>query len=210
MNQFIELLEKGDDISIQKLKKLFRILVKSVHPDSSNRSNEVFIKLKNEYDEAYNILSNGLYKKQERISPENARVALLKFLYHFYISVYSERSYKILDQMIELANIYNSDVHKLLKSYRDFMYLNIDDWRSNNKVYYAHNVVITGIMQFFDCYNKTSKVGHELAKKIYVGHRNSIEMWIGNSNENYKAILFGIHDWLEDELNKPSFQYYGI
>jgi hypothetical protein len=203
-------MENGDEISLSELKKLFRILSKQVHPDTSNKTDELFIELRRQYEEAYNYIINSKSELHVELSREEARIELLKRLYHFYLSIYSKRSYQILDEMIKYAKKYDNIVYQLLLKYKNDMYMNLEEWKRNHRIFYAHNVVITGIMQFFECYNKKGKVAKELSRKIYLGHKQSIEMWIGNCNDNYKTILLSIHDWLKEELNKPSFEYYGI
>jgi hypothetical protein len=59
MNKLIELLIIENDMTISGLKKLYRNLSKRAHADLTKGSEEIFIKLKKEYDDAVNLLLNN-------------------------------------------------------------------------------------------------------------------------------------------------------
>jgi hypothetical protein len=206
MNTFIQILENENDVSIKKLKQVFRIISKKVHPDLVNGNNESFIRLKNEYEEAYEIIAEGKYQQHKKLNKEEARIELLKNLYQFYLRIYSKKADMILDEMIRLAGIYDMKVKNCLITYKETMYKKHNEWKNDARIYYAHNVYLICIMQFFQCYNDNTK----LAERIFLGHRQAIEGWAGNIRKEYKDVLLRLYDWLKDELNNTHFEYHGI
>jgi curved DNA-binding protein CbpA len=206
MNTFIQILENENDVSIKKLKQIFRIISKKVHPDLQNGNNDSFIKLKNEYEEAYKIIEEGKYKQYPKLGKEEARIELLKNLYQFYLRVYSRKADMILNDMIRFAGMYDSQIQQTLIIYQSTMYKKHNEWKNDARTYYAHNVFLICIMQFFQCYNENTK----LPERIFLGHRQAIEGWAENIKKEYKDILLQLYDWLKSELGNVHFEYHGI
>jgi hypothetical protein len=206
MNSFIQILENENDISIKKLKHIFRIISKQTHPDTKNGNNESFLKLKIEYDEAYQIIEEWKYIKGKVLSKEEARVDLLKKMYHFSLKFYTRSADVLLNEMIELSRIYDHKVFEVFNDYNEIMYKNIKEWKRNKQIYYVNNVFLISIKQFFDYYNH----GTIAKKNIFMGQRQVIEEWAWNTKSEYKEILLRLYDFLNDEIDNKRFEYYGI
>jgi hypothetical protein len=206
MNTFIQILENENDVSIKKLKQIYRIVSKKVHPDIISGSNEAFLKLKKEYEEAQEIIENGSYQNTYTLNKEEARIELLKHLYQFYLRVYSKKADIIMNDMIMLFRMYDVKIQKMIISYNDIMYKKHAEWKNDARTYYAHNVFLICIMQFFQCYND----GTQLPKRVFLGHRQAIEGWSANIKKEYRDILLELYDWLKMELDNKHFKYYGI
>jgi hypothetical protein len=206
MNSFIQILENENDISIKKLKHIFRIISKQTHPDTKNGNNESFLKLKIEYDEAYKIIEEGKYIKGKVLNKEEARAELLKKMYHFSLKFYTRSADVLLNEMIELSRIYDHKVFEVFNDYNEVMYKNIKEWKRNKQIYYVNNVFLISIKQFFDYYNH----GTIAKKNIFMGQRQVIEEWAWNTKSEYKEILLRLYDFLNDEIDNKRFEYYGI
>jgi hypothetical protein len=206
MNVFIQILENEGEVSLPKLKHVFRAVSKRAHPDSGGGDGESFIRLRGEYEEAYRIIEEGSFAPRPRLGREEARRELLKRLYLYSIRVYAKAADALLAEMIALAGDYDEELRSLLRRYSRTMYGARKSWMRNARVYYAHNVFIIAIKQFFSYYNQ----GTLVAKNIFLGHRQAIEGWSGNIKPEYREILLGLYDWLRAELDKPRFEYYGI
>jgi curved DNA-binding protein CbpA len=206
MNSFIQILENENDISIKKLKLIFRIISKQTHPDTKSGNNESFLKLKIEYDEAYKIIEEGKYIKGKALSKEEARVDLFKKMYHFSLKFYTRSADVLLNEMIELSRIYDHKVFEVFNDYNEIMYKNIKEWKRNKQIYYVNNVFLISIKQFFDYYNH----GTIAKKNIFMGQRQVIEEWAWNTKSEYKEILLRLYDFLNDEIDNKRFEYYGI
>jgi hypothetical protein len=206
MNTFIQILENENDVSVKKLKQIYRIISKKVHPDICNGSNEAFLKLKKEYEEAQQLIEKGEYQHKKNLNREESRIELLKHLYQFYLRIYTKKADNIIIEMINLSGMYDLKIQKMLNRCNEVMYKKHTEWKNDARTYYAHNVFLICIMQFFQCYNDET----ELPKRVFLGHRQAIEGWSANIKEEYKDILLQLYDWLRSELDNKHFKYYGI
>jgi hypothetical protein len=203
-NIFIDLMENEDDFSIKRLKQLFRDVSKKVHPDLVQKEDEYFIRVKEDYDEALQLLAKGSLKSR-KIRKEDARVETLKCLFLFSIKVFTKQADVLLNRMIDVSKYYDKRIYDLLKRYNTEMYKNRNDWMRKASVYYSHSIFVACIKQLFQYYNMKSNMNHLLFKN----YKQAMVGWSYNIDEKYEHILNDLYSWLENELDNDRIEYYG-
>jgi hypothetical protein len=204
-NILIKLLKDENDISIKKLKQVFRTISKQVHPDITKNKQDYFIKLKRDFDEALAMIRDGRLRARERLNTNDAREALLKNLYLFALKIFTKQADALLAKIIMVSADYDENINKLLRRYTDEFYGNREQWMHAASIYYSHNIFIVCIKQLFQYYNTGQKFHYQLFK----GYKQAVDGWGRNIQENYKEILHELYLWLESELDKDPIEYYG-
>jgi hypothetical protein len=208
MNKLINLLQLENELTIPRLKKVYRILCKKTHPDITKGPDSKFIELRKEYEEAYAIISNlktvpadpekeAPAAKKKEPAPEKLREAVMENLYLYSLKVLSPESEDILLDLIHLTESYNSEVHEILKSYYQVFFKRIKYWRHNGLVFYAHNLVISSIRQLFYYYSLS--MPHH--RTVLLSYLNDVPKRSKRLEAEQQRVLNGLAEWLWQEMD---------
>ena len=201
MNSLIETLSAEGNVTLARLKQLFRQLSKETHPDIAGGSEERFIRLRNEYEQALDaILSGGLAELQTEetaLSPSEIREEILENLYFFALKVFGSDSEKYLFRMMELAKDSDPDLAMLLRAYYENFYYQFDSWIHNGIVFYAHNLWISSVRQLFLYYSQ-SNPRYRTILTAYLSELPKRAQRLGSEREH---ILLQLGKWLEREMD---------
>jgi hypothetical protein len=207
MNRLIYLLQLENEMTIPRLKKVYRILCKKTHPDITKGSDSKFIELRREYEEAFAIISKGETagpvkeentEKKTAPVPENLREAVMEKLYQYSLKVLSPESEDILLELIRLTQTYNPDVHEILKSYYEVFFKRFHYWKHNGLIFFAHNLVIASIRQLF--YYYSFSLPHY--RTVLTSYLSDVPKRSKRLDPEQQRILNGIAEWLGQELDR--------
>jgi curved DNA-binding protein CbpA len=200
MNHLLSILRLENKLTQSRLKQLYRILSKKTHPDSENGSDEQFIHLKKEYEEAMDVLSdqdkkNTFLKRNEFKQDPNIRTKILKYLYLYSIKIFSKEAEAILLQLIQFSKSYKQDIYDLLRSYHKSLYCTYHQWLSNEKIYYSHNLFISSVKQLY-YYYEFSLPRH---KTLLYTYAEELGQKAAKLDKVISNTLIGMMDWLKEE-----------
>jgi curved DNA-binding protein CbpA len=204
VNIFIQIMGKDNDVSITKLKQIYRVLSKKLHPDVHDGNQESFIRLKREYEEAYKLIKELPNKARNVRSKNEARIELLKELYLFSLRMNSPKLFRIEEQfakIVKYAQQYDLHVMTLLNKYHKEILGDLS--QKDEKTKRANEMLMESIKHLFSYYwNKV-----EIEKRIFIGDRHVLERRVKELDDRTKKIFIMFFNWLEDELENEPVQY---
>ncbi len=203
MNSLISRLTAEKNLTVKRLKQVYRELSKQTHPDLTNKKGDEFIRLRAEYEDALKILRNPdelsrISKQPARESPRTPREAVLQDLAMFAFKIFSDDAGRALDRMIAVSESYKPVLTEILTRYRDGYYRDFPKWRHIGRVYYAHNVFISAARQLFTYYAS----GKDRHKAIFEGCLRDLEVKARGLDNERGRILTELGAWLRVEMRK--------
>jgi hypothetical protein len=207
MNRLIAFLKNENNLSIARLKQLYRLLSKKTHPDLVKGAPEQFVRLRKDYEEALQILrshgpANMGISGGNRDPGKNVREQVLSGLYLYALKFFSSESKAAILRLIEAAYPYDSRIHELLKSYYAEFFRQFHAWQHDGDVYYTHNLFIASIKQL--AYH--SSFGMPRHRKLLHEYLDDLRRRALKLEPKQARILQSLADWLEDEGEKPRIQ----
>ncbi len=197
-NRLIALLEKENDVSEKGLKRLFRRLCKSAHPDATGGKGERFIGLRRDYEEALALIRTG--RPAEPALPRPVlRERILDSLRRYAMREMTREAEKDLLALIDLSKHYDPPLAALWRDYRGQFYQTYSSWVSEGDVYYAHGHFIAIVKQFF-YYREAYTARH---RTLFLNYLKDLDGRLKKLDPERAATLLGIARWLERELDAP-------
>ena len=202
MNQLINILQEENNLTLDRLKQLYRTLSKEVHPDRAGGSEVKFIQLKRDYEEALSLVGEkqpfpDLELKPGTTGKKNLRDKVLDQLTMFAIKVFTSAGDVHLRNLIELSRDYQAEVYTQLVLYRELLYSTYPSWINDESVYYPHSLFIAAIKQLL-YYRELS---HPRYKKSIVTYAEDLKTKYKKLDPKPAAVLLYLMNWLKAEAD---------
>jgi hypothetical protein len=206
MNKLIDFLNAENNVTIERLNQVHRLLCKKLHPDITKKSGERFLNLQREYEEAFGILSGiqgsvtdgkktDTSENKDRIFG-NPRETVLSYLYLYSLKLFSRDGNIILLKLIDASKEYDDKVHSLLEDYNRVFYETRNTWQNDGNIFYAHNMLIASIKQLFYFYSIPLK--HH--KTLLITYLSDIGKMMKKLSAEQRSILTGMAAWIKNEM----------
>lgn len=198
MNRLIALLQMENECSLVHLKRLYRTLTKTTHPDLVRGSGESFLELRRDYEEAVALLQEQESIERSAAFPEkdeDVRNQLIRTLYLYAVRFYGGDSQKILIHLVALAARYNPKVHDVLTAYYRSVFAEFDFWHRDGSVYYTHNLFIAAVKQLIYYYSYSL----DRQRRLLLAYLEDLRMRSQGLDATKAEILRILADWLEQE-----------
>ncbi len=216
-NRILKELVATRNFTEKEAKKIFRRYSKLIHPDITQvDTNEDFINLKKEFEEALVVIKNpvlieNILKDEEDISPENVRENLYRFLeVYITLGIYSqkirikkelkERNEKVIEKIISLGKLYDREFSILFEKFNDFYFQPFDEWYEERQLKGARKLFINGVRRLID-YQKTGNVINFRMANSYL--RDAYYEYANRAQTDYHKNILKLIDWFLSELSKP-------
>jgi hypothetical protein len=204
MNPLLEFLRRENNVTVDRLREVYRALCMQTHPDSGSGSDEGFKRLQREYAEALAELGREALRPSSasgRAAPRSSadpRQRLLEGLYLYTVRFYGKESEKLMADLITAAREYDRDLVTLLGSYtREFLSC-FHSWESEGPVYYTHCLLVAAIKQMF--YYFSMGLPHQ--KRLFFVLLQDLEARAGKLSPSRRDVLRGLARWLRQEGQK--------
>ncbi|MCX7820599.1 MAG: hypothetical protein N2258_02870 [Brevinematales bacterium] len=217
-NRIIEEMLANGNISEKEAKKIFRKYSKLIHPDiTKSNTEEEFIKLKNEYEEAILFIKNPEnIKKRFEAFEENFYdlQSLRKKLYqllniYLTLGIYSQkirlkqnlknRNEKIINTILEIAYRYDNEFGILFKNYNSFYFLPFDQWYEERQLKNAGRLFINGVRSFLEYQKNGNILTMRMAESYFKDARYEYGL---KASSEYQKNTLKLIDWFLKELSK--------
>jgi hypothetical protein len=207
VNRLIGLLEIENDLTVGRLKKVYRALCKRTHPDLAGGLPAHFVELRREYEEALEILTGRTRSRHPSVHGAAAasapwtvpagdpRTRVLHLLHLYAVRFYGSDSGRILSALTGACRVYDAEVHSMLLEYWKVFFDGFHSWVRSGIVYYTHNLLIASIMQLGYC-RSISQGRHGILLAAYL---QDMEKRAGKLPEEQRRILASFGSWLRRE-----------
>lgn len=157
MNRLIERLAGDGELSVDALKRLYRMLALQSHPDLTGKADAEFIRLQREYEDALDYLRSLPAGPRARTARADAAVgdpreACLKELYLYSIRYSARRWKSVFPALIAAAERYRPDAARALREYRRSFLERLSEWEGSPFVTHTHEMFLTAIKQLATYY----------------------------------------------------------
>ncbi len=210
-----EMLDSGN-ISEREAKKIFRKYSKQIHPDITKKdTNEEFIKLKEEYEEAILFVKNpAKLTTKEREGQKLDQKTLRKQFYQLlsiYITsgIYSqkirlktslkERNEKIINTIIKKGNEYDEEFSTLFKNFNTIYIQPFEEWWEERQLKNATKLLINGIRSLLEYQKNGNILTLRMAESYLKDARYEYSL---KANSEYQKNTIKLIDWFLKELSK--------
>jgi hypothetical protein len=151
LNRLIDQLQREGTLSLDALRNLYRSLALKCHPDVTKQSDNQFIQLQSEYEDAVRQLLEKRDFRSELSKGEREhevpRTAFLRTLY-LYSIVYDRRYRKdIFALLLRSAQLYHRIIGDLINQYGRTFSKRTENWKAESAFKDAHNCLILAIKQ---------------------------------------------------------------
>ncbi len=209
-----EMLAKGN-LTEKEAKKIFRKYSKLIHPDITKENTEdEFIKLRNEYEEALLMLKNSKVKinveKENNYDTNSLRKKIYQLL-NIYIAlgVYSqkirlkqnlkERNEKIINTIVEMAYKYDPEFVTPFKNYNSLHFQSFEEWYEERQLKNAGKLFINGIRSFLEYQKSGNILTMRMAESYFKDARYEYSL---KATSDYQKNILKLIEWFLNELSK--------
>ncbi|MEJ5285141.1 MAG: hypothetical protein ACP5Q5_00130 [Brevinematia bacterium] len=216
-NRIIEEMLANGNLSEKEAKRIFRRYSKQIHPDiTKSNTEEEFIRLKNEYEEAIIFIKNPqnikrISENEEKIFDVNHLRKRLFQLLNIYITlgIYSqkvrlkqnlkERNEKIIKTIVDISLKYDPEFSNLFKEYNTLYFQSFEEWYEERQLKNAGKLFINGIRSFLE-YQKN---GNILTMRMTESYLKDARYEYGlKATSNYQKNTLKLIEWFLNELTK--------
>ncbi|MGC8765011.1 MAG: hypothetical protein ACP5QT_03910 [Brevinematia bacterium] len=218
-NRILKELKITKNFSEKEAKRIFRRYSKLIHPDiTKTDTNEEFINLKREFEEALVVIKNPFLlgnilreEEEEAQKPENIREKIYKMLsIYVALGIYSQkvrikkelkdRNEKIIETIIDLGRLYDPEFSRLFESFNSFYFQPFDEWYEERQLKNARKLFISGIRKFLD-YQRNGNVMNLRMATSYLN--DAYYEYTYRAKSDYHRNILNLIQWFISELSKP-------
>lgn len=203
MNTLIDQLQKEGTLSLDALRSLYRSLALKCHPDVAKQSDNEFIQLQSEYEDAVRqLLERHDYRKElskgERAN-EDPRTTFLRTLYLY--SIVFDRPYwkDIFTALQRSAYAYHRTIGELVDQYAKAFGNKTENWKTDGPAKDAHNCLILAIKQL-GSYFENNVYPH---KRLLVSYIDELQEKARHLDKETANCLNSFGRYLKQESNGP-------
>ncbi len=216
-NRIIEEMLANGNLSEREAKRIFRKYSKLIHPDmTKSNTEEEFIRLKNEYEEAIIFIKNPqnirrISEDEEKFFDVNHLRKRLFQLLNIYITlgIYSqkvrlkqnlkERNEKIINTIVDFSLKYDPEFSNLFKEYNTLYFQSFEEWYEERQLKNAGKLFINGIR----CFLEYQKNGNILTMRMAESYLKDARYEYGlKATSNYQKNTLKLIEWFLNELTK--------
>jgi hypothetical protein len=222
-NRILKELIASKNFTEKEAKKIFRKYSKMIHPDiTKTDTNEDFINLKKEFEEALVVIKNPLLVenilKEETPSLENEKINtfnIRKMLYEFLelyviLGIYSqkirikpelkERNEKIIKKIITISKDYDDNFAILFEKFNSLYFQSFEEWYEERQLKNAKKLFINGIRKFLEYQNTGSVTCLRMAMSYL---NDAYYEYEHRARSEYHENVIKLIEWFLTELDKP-------
>ena len=218
-NRILKELKLSKNFTEKEAKRVFRRFSKLIHPDITKLdTNEEFINLRKEYEEALVVIKNPIVLEnilkeeiEEKPGPENVREEIYKMLsVYITLGIYSqkirikkdlkERNERIIEKIVQFGWVYDPEFARLFDNFNAFYCQPFDEWYEERQLKNAKKLFINGLRSFLD-YQRS---GNLMTYRMAMSYLNDAHYeYTYRARSDYHKNILKLIEWFLVELSKP-------
>jgi hypothetical protein len=201
MNPLIDKLKLEGNLSVERLKRIFRVMAKETHPDLASGASS-FVRLRAFYEEALAFLrSRAAETHQAALTPGEARWALWDALVRYARLFYAPACDDLALDLIDLASCYDQNARDLFVRYYEFVFPRYPNFTNDIELQRLHRIVMTCLLhtaRFF-------QTGEKRKMTIVGNYRQAFDLGKRKRENKHFVIVKEMYEWVlaEAETGRP-------